>query len=161
MMIGSELLKVAPEKVLKLLLSFTNIALERELITTVWCKNMIIPIHKEGPRSNPENYRGICLMNTLLKTLCIMMNDRLTKYIAKEKIIDASQIGFKKGCRTSDHIFTLKSIINKQVYDNKKKLYACFIDFKKAFDSVWHEGLFHKLEQINVNGNFLNLLKSI
>ena len=46
---------------------------------------------------------------------------------------------------TSDHILTLKTIINKYVTDQKgKKLYSCFIDFKKAFDSVWHIGLFRK-----------------
>ena len=42
-----------------------------------------------------------------------------------------------------------------------KKLYSCFIDFKKAFDSVWHIDLFRKLENLGVNGNFLNLIKSI
>ena len=37
----------------------------------------------------------------------------------------------------------------------------CFVDFKKAFDSVWHNGLFRKLENKGINGNFLNLIKSI
>ena len=42
-----------------------------------------------------------------------------------------------------------------------KKLYACFVDFQKAFDSVWHEGMFRKLENLGINGNFLNLIKHI
>ena len=42
-----------------------------------------------------------------------------------------------------------------------KKLYACFVDFKKAFDSIWHEGLFRKLENKRINGNFLALIKNI
>ena len=33
--------------------------------------------------------------------------------------------------------------------------------FQKAFDSIWHEGLFRKLENKNINGNFLNLIKNI
>ena len=33
--------------------------------------------------------------------------------------------------------------------------------FPKAFDSVWHDGLFHKLETMGINGNFLDLIKSI
>ena len=37
----------------------------------------------------------------------------------------------------------------------------CFVDFKKAFDSVWHNGLLRKLENKGINGNFLNLIKSI
>ena len=42
-----------------------------------------------------------------------------------------------------------------------KKLYTCFVDFQKAFYSVWHEGLFRKLENKGINGNFLKLIKNI
>ena len=37
----------------------------------------------------------------------------------------------------------------------------CFVDFQKAFDSVWHGGLFRKLENKGINGNFLKLIKNI
>ena len=74
-------------------------------------------------------------------------------------IIDRSQIGFQKGHRPTDHIFTLKTLINKHVYNTPKgKLYACFVDFKKAYDSVWHKGLFTKLASLNVTESFLNLI---
>ena len=43
----------------------------------------------------------------------------------------------------------------------KKNLYACFIDFTKAFDSVWHEGLFCKLQNVGITGNLLELLKDV
>ena len=57
--------------------------------------------------------------------------------------------------------------MNKYIIDSDdkrkktKKLYACFVDFQKAFDSVWHEGMFRKLENLGINGNFLNLIKHI
>ena len=40
------------------------------------------------------------------------------------------------------------------MYGHREKIYACFVDFKKAFDSVWHEGLLHELLQIDVGGCF-------
>ena len=43
---------------------------------------------------------------------------------------------------------------------HKEKVYACFIDFRKVFDSVWHEGLFYKLLKTNTGGNLYNLMKS-
>ena len=43
----------------------------------------------------------------------------------------------------------------------KKKLYACFIDFRKGFDSVRQKGLFRKVENLGKNGNFLDLIKDI
>ena len=42
-----------------------------------------------------------------------------------------------------------------------KKLYACFVDFKKAFDSIWSEALFRKLENKGINGDFLKLIQNI
>ena len=37
----------------------------------------------------------------------------------------------------------------------------CFVDFRKAFDSVWHDGLLNKLLQLNVGGCFYSLIKSL
>jgi hypothetical protein len=59
------------------------------------------------------------------------------------------QIGFCKGKRTSDHIFTLKTLIDKYTQQGSKRLYACFVDFRKAFDTVRHEELFYKLRTDN------------
>jgi hypothetical protein len=47
-------------------------------------------------------------------------------------------------------------------YLNKsKKVYACFIDLHKAFDSVIHSALFLKLLRAKIRGKFLALLKSL
>ena len=89
------------------------------------------------------------------------MNERIDNYLQKNNIINKAQIGFQRGNRTTDHILTLKSIVNKYIYDNKSNLYACFIDFKKAFDSVNHQKLFYKLRENKINGKLLNLLQSI
>ena len=77
-------------------------------------------------------------------------------------LLHKSQIGFMPGHRTSDHLFSLRTIIDKYVKASTKgTIYACFIDFKKAFDSVWHDGLFLRLLQNNINGNFYSLIKSL
>ena len=36
-----------------------------------------------------------------------------------------------------------------------------FVDFKKAYDSVWHKGLFTKLKNLNVNSVFINIIKDM
>ena len=63
--------------------------------------------------------------------------------------------------RTADHVLTLRTLINKYVNCHKTKVHACFVDFRKAFDSVWHDGLLYKLLQINVRGNFYKVIKSL
>ena len=70
------------------------------------------------------------------------------------------QAGFRKGHRTVDHIFLLKSIVNKYIKQNKY-LYTCFVDFSKAFDSLNRNILMEKVSKIGIHGCFLNIIKSI
>ena len=114
----------------------------------------------------PKDYfwRKIKLLTCLCKFFTNMLNSRLVEVCKKEKLIHVSQIGFKEGHRTTDHLFSLKTLINNSTTGAQRghnQLYACFIDFKKAYDSVWHDGLFSKLESLNITGNFLAIIKSM
>ena len=78
---------------------------------------------------------------------------RLQDVLKKCKIIHCAQIGFTEQHRTKDHIVTLKSLISKHISSvNRGRIYGCFVDFKKAYDSVWHDGLFTKLSALNLKG---------
>ena len=123
-------------------------------------QGLIFPIYKTGDTLNPSNYRGIAITSCLSKLFNSILNARFEKYIPKNELIRNEQIGFKAGCRTSGHIFKLKAIIDK--YLNKsKKVYACYIDLRKAFDSVIHSALFLKLLRAKIGDIFLGLLKSL
>ncbi len=64
--------------------------------------------------------------------------------------------------RTSDHIYTLHTLIQKHVQQKKQgKIFGCFIDFQKAFDSVWHNGLFLKLIESGIGGRTYDIIKDI
>ena len=133
------------------LVKLFNIILSSGIYPTECVQGLIFPIYKTGDPLNPCNYRGIAITNCLSKLFNSILNARL-------ELIRNEQIGFKAGCRTSDHIFKLKTIIDK--YLNKsKKVYACFIDLRKAFDSVIHSALFLKLLRVKIGGKFLALLK--
>ena len=160
--IKNEFLKSSPQSILQLVLDTMNLQLKLGLVPKSWCVGVITPIHKEGPKTDPDNYRGICVGNTLLKILCTMINNRILAVANENNLISKEQIGFKKQSRASDHIFTLKSLANKYVTDkNGGKLYACFIDLRKAYDTINHDALFYKLRQQNINDNLLKLLNNI
>ena len=89
------------------------------------------------------------------------MYNRLDNYLLENDIIHKSQIGFSKKFRTSDHIFVLKCLINKYLKSSDKRLYACFVDFRKAFDKVIHVGIMYKLQSYDISGYFYRTLKSM
>ena len=72
------------------------------------------------------------------------------------------QIGFLPNHRITDHVYTLHTLIDQHIYQNKqKKIFTCFIDFKKAFDSIWQEGLYYKILQSGIGGKVYDIIKSI
>ena len=66
-----------------------------------------------------------------------------------------------QGCRTSDHIFLLQTIVEKVVKNQKGKLYAAFIDFKKAYDTVNRDLLLQRLKALGINGIFLRNIEAM
>ena len=107
------------------------------------------------------NYRGICISSCLGKLFCSILNRRLLEHVQSLDILHKSQIGFLANNRTADHVLTLRTLIDKYVNCHQKKVYACFVDFRKAFESVWHDGPLYKLLKINIRGNFYNVIKSL
>ena len=159
--ITNEMIKCSPDSVINLLLNYINICLKNTMVPDTICYELITPIFKDGLRNDPNNYRGLCVSSAILKLICSLINSRLQDFVEKNNLLSKYQIRFRKKCRTSDHLLTLKSIVKKHVTLSKKKIYACFVDFTKAFDSVWHDGLFYKLQNIGINGNILELIRNI
>ena len=101
-------------------------------------------------------------MNSNLgKVLCSIINTRFIDFLNKHNVLSKSQIGFLPKHRTADHIYTLHTLIDKYVNQNKTNIFACFIDFQKAFDSIWHTGLLYKLLESGVGGKTYDIVKSM
>ena len=150
------MIKNSPQIILDLLFRFLNLCIYQTLIPQCWCLDLLNPIHKEGNKSDPNNYRGICISFALLKILCCLVNNRI-----QSKCRETNQTGFKKNHHTSDNLLVLKNVVKKYVPMGQNKLYTCFIDFKKAFDSIWHEGMFNKMEVNGFSGKLLELIRDI
>ena len=71
-----------------------------------------------------------------------------------EKIIAEKQAGFKAGRSTTEQIFTLQILCEKYL-QHQQDLYHVFIDFKKAFDRVWHAALLVSVKKYNISTNLI------
>lgn len=159
--ISNEMLKISQTYINPCLLKLFNAVLRSGHYPEKWSNSYICPIYKSENPKKPENYRGIAINNSIGKLFNIILCNRFDKYLSDNQIIHESQIGFSKNSRTSDHIFVLKCIVDKYLKMGNKRLYAGFVDFRKAFDKVIHTGIMLKLLQRNVNGNFYQILKSM
>lgn len=140
----NEMLKAGCNDLSRHIQNLFNLILSTEETPRQWSTGYIIPVYKAGCEQDKSNYRGISITSCLGKLFGLIINNRLTDFLNDTNVLCKEQIGFQKGKRTSDHIFTLKCIIE-EAKSKKKPVYGCFVDLKKAYDTVWRSGLYYKL----------------
>ena len=127
-----------------------------------WSSGWIVPIYEnKGSKIDPNNYRGIRLINCICKIFTSLISIRITKYCDSVELLGNEQAGFCKHYSTCDHIFALHVLIAIYTKVLKKKLYCCFVDYKKAFDSVPRIHLWYTLLSNGINGKILNVIKGL
>ena len=109
-------------------------------------KSILILIPKIGDLKKCENYRTISLINYSSKISPSVLLQRPRSEIKSH--LSEEQAGFRKDHNTIQQILCLWLIAEKQREVNRG-VFNCFVDFKKAFDLVWHEGLWSVLKSFN------------
>ena len=109
-----------------------NSILKSGLYPTSWQKSIIVPIHKNGAKSDPYNYRGVTISSCLSKLFKKVLRKNIDKHMEENKKWNCYQNGFKSECRTEDNISIINYVVSR--YQNKnKKVYAAFVDCYKIF----------------------------
>ena len=155
-LISNEMLKNLDGRHIDLLHKLFNGCLESG--TYPWTTSTITPLSKGGDLYNPDNYRAIALGSCIGKLFSKIILNRILQYREMNCPDEPNQLGFRKGAQTSDHIMTLKTTIDKYTKNNTK-LFGCFVDFRKAFDSVAREALLYKIAKLGIGGNIFKTLK--
>jgi len=118
-------------------------------------KSIMVPLvkNKAGDLSDINNYRAIAISPALSK----LFESLLDKYIRSYNTHDDCQFGFKSGLSTSTCTNVLKQTVS-YFTDRGSHVFACFVDFSKAFDRVNYWTLFNKLLDDNVNCKIVRIL---
>ena len=139
-----------------------NSILTHGYFPNAWRTNTLTPLLKKGDQYDPKNYRGIAVASSISKLFLSIMQKRLSVFSQSHNLIPSCQIAYKQKSSTSDHILTLKNLIDKYInMASRSYLFVCFVDFRAAFDSVWRRALLYKLLKLGVAGNFLNVIDSM
>jgi hypothetical protein len=130
-----------------------NQSLQTSKVPTDWKRANVAPIFKKGSKVEPSNYRPVSLLPIISKTLERCILNKILDTIAPK--ISKLQHGFMKGKSTMTQIMTVLSNIHR-IFDERKQTDVIYFDLSKAFDSVPHKLLIHKLKSFGIHGRLLD-----
>ena len=157
--ISNEIIKYSGIVTCKAIVKLFNLILDSGKYPSNWRKSFIILIHKSGDKHDINNYRGISLQNNIAKLFSAVINTRLVEFY--ENKFAKEQFGFRKNHRTTDSIFILKSLMTKYLAKKKSKIFSCFVDLRRAFDTVWHDGILYKLRENSIGSKAFTIIKDM
>ena len=150
---------VALEITLPLTLIFRR-SFDSGILPNDWLQAIIIAIFKrKGANSCPANYRPVSLTSVCCKIFETLLKEALLDYLFSKGLINRAQHGFLKLRSTLTNLFETFGKWLKAV-DQRKFVHAVYIDLAKAFDSVSHPKLLHKLKAYGIAGKLLTWISA-
>lgn len=120
----------------------------------------VIAIPKPGKDNRyPINYRPISLLSCFGKLFERVIHNRISDFCSSNQVILPEQFGFKRNHSTIHQICRLNKIIKRNKFQ-RRSTGVVLLDFEKAYDTVWHNGLIFKLNQFNFPIYLCKLIKS-
>ena len=142
------MLKYLPRSGMDFLLHIFNLSWSSHSFPSIWKTSSIISIHKMGkPLDSPASFRPISLTSCVSKLFERIILSRVLFFLESNSILSPRQAGFRPGRSTLDQILYLSQSISDGFNKPRRgsRTILSTIVFSKAFDSVWHPALFHKL----------------
>ena len=131
-----------------------------ERIPRAWARGLIFPLYKDGDARVPENSRGITLLSVVGKIYTTVLNKRVTSWCEKFGVLSEEQAGFRPGRSTVDHILSVAEVLRLR-RKQRKQTHCCFLDIKKAYDTVHRDGLWKRLIEVGIRGKMWRVLKNV
>ena len=117
---------------------------EGEVDYESWHSGLLCIIHKTGrAKDDPNNFRGINLMDVFSKVMSIILNKRL--FMILDKYGTEYQFGGRPNIGCREGVYTIKTMLDIRRNHNLGT-HICFVDLVKAYDTANHELLLAILE---------------
>ncbi|KAK3105990.1 hypothetical protein FSP39_010381 [Pinctada imbricata] len=157
--IPNRILKECAEQLAPSLATIFQLSLDSGELPSDWRDANISCIYKKGDKHQAESYRPVSLTSVSSKLLEHIICRHILKHLEKNKILTTLNHGFRSGFSCETQLLTTMNelLIN---YDKEKQTDLAILDFSKAFDTVPHQKLLHKLSQYSIRGSTLSWLTS-
>jgi hypothetical protein len=120
-----------------------------------------VPIPKKGGDPvDPTSYRGIALIDSVVKLLSTTAKAALTDVFDNKDYIVPEQAGFRRGEECISQVVALFELCMRR-RNAKLTTALAFIDFKQAFDRVAHPGIHAVLFRLGIRGNLASFFRTL
>lgn len=154
------LLKKLPRKAIVFLNFIFNACLATSYFPDQWKIANVVAIAKPNKDlSHPQNYRPISLLSALSKVFEKLILQRINAHIETNNCIQPFQFGFRPQLATTHQLARVTRDIQAAIAQ-KESTGVVLFDGEKAFDTVWHNGLLHKLHTHNFPMYLIKMIQS-
>ena len=104
----------------------------------------VVLLHKKGSTTSPANYKPISLVSCISKVMERVVIDQVQIFLQDKNLITNAQYSFQSGSSTDTQLIECHTEwVTRQ--NNGEAAGVIYLDYAKAFDSVIHSKLLHKL----------------
>ena len=121
-------------------------------------KANVSALYKKGDNKLASNYRPVSLTSIVCKTMEKFVRDHISKFMFNNGLFSDKQYGFLPKRST---VLQLLNIIDEWTLavDEGCEVNCLYLDFMRAFDTVPHRRLIHKLKSYGISDTVLSLIK--
>ncbi len=136
-----------------------NSMVECEHIPAQYKQGLIVPIPKGGKDASiKDNNRGITLLSCVYKLFESILLVRMDNWLKHNSVIHELQGAFQDGCSCQQ----VAMVLQETIQHNRERgatVHVVLLDVRKAFDTVWTDGLLYRLYHTGLEGRLWRILK--
>jgi len=120
-------------------------------VPTDWKDANVTAVFKKGDKTNPANYRPVSLTCILCKTMEHIIFSQIMNHLDSNSILVNFQHGFRSNHSCETQLLNTVEELSRRL-DQRQTTDLLILDFSKAFDTVPHRRLLHKIQHYGITG---------
>ena len=154
------LLKELPEEGIATATTLFNLSFKLSQVPQNWRQAKIIPLLKKDKDPGLiSSYRPVSLTSVIGKWMERVLNNRLRYVLESRNLLSQTQAGFRPNRTVEDQLLRLTQEIS-DGFQERHRSVLVLLDYSKAYDKVWRDGLLSKLIKKGISVKLLRWIQA-